>query len=305
MRWFIDTRQPSCYSKYMPFNVNRRFRDESGQVLLIVVLVAVISLTVGLAAVSRSITNTRVSTEESNSQKALSAAEAGLEAQINKANENPDAAIPELDKNFDSSTGYKATVTKNTDPQILINNAEVDVLKTEGADVWLSKYPDFTDQKSPNISVYWSANSGPCSNDAAIEIVILRGRDTTPAAKNDPILERYAVDGCSSRPGGDNNFDDASASTDRGSSVASLTLKGKKFDYRYNIPNQIINGYIMRIIPIYNDAKIGVSSDIPLPAQGFDIESEGTSGETKRKVKVFQSFPTVPIEIFPYNLFNP
>ena len=57
--------------------------SQKGQVLLLVVLASVIALTVGLAAISRSITSTRISTEESNSQKALSAAEAGIEEQIN------------------------------------------------------------------------------------------------------------------------------------------------------------------------------------------------------------------------------
>src|SRR3990167_7914471 len=57
----------------------RPARPPAGQILLIVVLAAVVSLTVGLSAISRTITNTRVTTEEANSQKALSAAEAGIE----------------------------------------------------------------------------------------------------------------------------------------------------------------------------------------------------------------------------------
>ena len=47
---------------------------EKGQTLLIVVLVMVISLTVGLSVVSKTITNLRTTTEEADSAKALSAA---------------------------------------------------------------------------------------------------------------------------------------------------------------------------------------------------------------------------------------
>src|SRR3989344_9543942 len=54
-------------------------RRQAGQILLIVILVIVISSTVGLSLVSRSITSLRTSTEEAESQEALAAAEAGGE----------------------------------------------------------------------------------------------------------------------------------------------------------------------------------------------------------------------------------
>src|SRR3989344_4715713 len=54
-------------------------RRQAGQILLIVILVIVISSTVGLSLVSRSITSLRTSTEEAEPQKAFSAAEAGIE----------------------------------------------------------------------------------------------------------------------------------------------------------------------------------------------------------------------------------
>jgi len=287
----------------MPFNTNRRYRDQSGQVLLIVVLVAVISLTVGLAAVSRSITNTRVSTEESNSQKALSAAEAGLEAQIQKANETPDENMPELNGNFEGSAKYTATSTKKNGPEVVFNDYKVPVSKSEGADVWLSLYPDFTFPTpaiSPELDIYWkNADSNSCGTGAnanpAIEIVVLRGPD-----KNDPILDRYAVDSCRGRGNG------FVAPTQDGNLTPITGKPTYVYNHRFRI-GPINNGYIVRIIPIYNDALIAVKTvgGVSLPGQGFDIVSEGTSGETTRKVKVFQSFPTVPIEIFPYNLFNP
>jgi hypothetical protein len=268
-------------------------------VLLIVVLVAVISLTVGLAAISRSINNTRTSTEESNSQKALSAAEAGLEAQIRKAAQ--DASVLDGDtltnNNFDSrnSTTFKATIKKTPEREIVFNDGLVEVSKNEGGDVWLSKYPDFSFPSpaiSPSLDVYWAnaasnnCGTGPTAN-PAIEIIVIRGAD-----KNDPTLDRYAVDHCNRG----NNFINPGSGT--------YTVKGQTFNHRFHI-NPIADGRIVRIIPIYNDAKIAVVSSVNLPPQGFTVESEGTSGEAQRKVKVFQSFPTVPIEIFPYNLFNP
>lgn len=267
---------------------------------MVVVLVAVISLTVGLAAVSRSVTNTRVSTEESNSQKALNAAEAGLEEQIKRANDNIDCVGDDciINSDFDNNSGYVATIDTTRKPFMVFNNYEVAVSKTEGADVWLSDYPDFTNSMpSVSLDIFWKNSSaggcgtGPNAN-PAIEVVVLRGPN-----RNAPQLDRYAVDGCPSRSSGFANPSGGGASVD-----------GHDFDHRFRISN-ITNGYIVRIIPIYNDAFIAartVGSPAPnLPKQGFTIESEGTAGEARRKVKVFQSFPTVPIEIFPYNLFNP
>lgn len=278
----------------------RQKNSESGQVLLLVVLVGIISLTVGLAAVSRSVTNTRVSTEESNSQKALNAAEAGLEEQIRRASQDA-SSIGEgdnpVEKKFGEGTSFNSTIRRVQGRTIIFNNGELPVSKSEGADIWLSSYPNFDLPSvpiNPVLDIYWKnengCGAGPNAN-PAVEIIVLRGPD-----KNNPTLERYAVDGCPLRS---NGFD---APTQTGN----LSTGGKPFNNRFRIPGAINNGFIVRVIPIYNDAFMGaVSTNVDLPAQGFQVESEGISGETRRKVKVFQSFPTVPIEIFPYNLFNP
>ena len=52
---------------------------EQGQVLLIIVLVMVVALTVGLSLASRSLIQVRTTGEQAESQKAFSAAEAGIE----------------------------------------------------------------------------------------------------------------------------------------------------------------------------------------------------------------------------------
>lgn len=297
----------------MPIINFRQRNSEAGQVLLLVVLVAVISLTVGLAAVGRSVTNTRVSTEESNSQKALNAAEAGLEEQIRKANQNPGdipAAGDTLDKDLGEASSFKATVRRIQGREFVFNNGELPVSKSEGADVWLSTYPNF-DNPIPNsrLTIFWNRISGAsCDNpdnpQPAIEVVILSGENANPASKNDPTVNRYAIDTCNSRNNGFTKTGIDSLSNPNPNPLQDINGNSHSFNYSYQLP-AVSNGYIARIIPIYADTEIGVRSNVSLPAQGFNVESEGTSGEAVRKVKVFQSFPAVPIEIFPYNLFNP
>jgi len=55
---------------------------QSGQALLIVILVMVIALTVGLSVAVRTTTNIRTASEDENSQRAFSAAEAGVSKRL-------------------------------------------------------------------------------------------------------------------------------------------------------------------------------------------------------------------------------
>jgi len=269
--------------------------SEKGQILLIVVLACVISLTVGLAAISRSVTNTRISTEEANSQKPLAAAEAGIEEQLNRANLANTSAI--TDRQLSNRSEFDATIEQVNGTQVLINNG-LPINQDEGADIWLSDYPDFTNPRSPNLTIMWNAPTGsnPCVA-PAMEIAFIYGAD-----RNNPNMSRYAVDPCSGRTP-PNRFTGASGST-------SISYGGTNhnFQFSYTIPTTINSGYIARVIPLYaNAGKMGVrvNNGVALPPQGFVINSTGTSGNAVRKVKVFQGYPRVPVEFFPYNLFLP
>ncbi len=57
-------------------------RNQSGQALPIILFVMAIALTIGLATVSRSVTNVRISQQQREYAEAFSAAEAGLEARL-------------------------------------------------------------------------------------------------------------------------------------------------------------------------------------------------------------------------------
>jgi len=62
----------------------KQWRQNSGQAVLIIVLVMAVALTVGLAVVSRSVTDIRISRQDEESARAFSAAEAGIEEQVAK-----------------------------------------------------------------------------------------------------------------------------------------------------------------------------------------------------------------------------
>ncbi len=267
--------------------------SEKGQILLVVVLAAVISLTVGLAAVSRTVTNSRITNDEADSQKALSAAEAGVEQLVS----NPQAS---LNVSFNNSSNVSATTKSVAGQEILINGGNV-VDQDDGVDIWLSTYSTYANQWSGNLKIYWSDDSdstacdGGSVNSTAIEIYLLTGSSTSPTTI------RYAYDPCSSRQ----TSTGFSAVTDN----AKTTILGE--DFNHSVTISVTTGIVARVTPLYADTRIAVrgytSGNIPqdLPSQGSIIESTGTAGNASRKVRVFQGYPKLPNEFFTYGLFVP
>ncbi|HZQ29660.1 MAG TPA: pilus assembly PilX N-terminal domain-containing protein [Patescibacteria group bacterium] len=263
------------------------FKEEKGQALLIVVLVMVIALTVGLSIASKTITNLRTSTEEANSQKALSAAEAGVEQAI-KTN----ASI--LTQNLSNNTSYKTDVTGVSGTNFLMNGGNP-VQQDNGADLWLSDYsPDSTkiylNPWSGNLTIKWGTTSDPCLS-PAIEVLIVSGTKASPTST------RYAFDGCAAR-----------SSSNHFSTQVTLTrstINGKDLYFQNTVPISVSSGLLGRVIPVYQNGAIGIIGSVALPSQGSTITSTGTSGNTLRKVNVFQGYPEIPSEFFQYGLFSP
>ncbi len=258
-------------------------KNESGQVLLAIVLIMVIGLTVGLSLASRSITSLRTSEEEINSQQALSAAEAGIE-QVSKTNSNIQNGI------FSNRTSYNTSIAPVSGNDFLLNGGSV-ILKDDSADIWLSDYSTdsarlYQNPWSGSLNIYWGKGSDGCTQ-AALEIIVISG------SKASPISRKYAFDPCITR-----------SSTNHFTLVSSGgTAAGVSFPFGTTI--NISSGLIARVIPLYFDAPIGLVGSVDLPSQGSLITSVGNSGTTSRKITVFQGFPTLPSEYFPYGLFSP
>lgn len=252
-------------------------KRQEGQILLIVVLAAVVSLTVGLSAVSRTITNTKVTTEEANSQKALSAAEAGIEKLLSTSNVTEQGSL-----------SNKSTFNAGADPideDEFALNAGGDIAQDEGADVWLSDEKfTLTSRWSGSLGIFWIGGTD-CTTEPAIEVTVLSGN------RNNPTMERLVYDYCSS-------------SRSNGFQIPGAGTTINRVVYNRGATTPVTNGFIARIIPIYSDAKIAARGT-GLPRQGYIISSVGKAENTKRQIKVYQGYPRIPIEFFPYNLFVP
>lgn len=261
----------------------------SGQALLLVVIVMVVLLTIGLSVASRTITNLKLSKQDEDSQKAFQAASAGIDKYINASASNPgqeSLVSAKYDTNITNvGSGLNA---------IILNNNE-SVVQDRGIDVWLSLYPNFLSQYNGTITVAWgNANEVDCAQSVggktspALELLVLTG------TRNAPVLAKYVYDGCASRRS-TNGFSPPV--------VAPIVIGGTSFPYSAVLP-AITNGLIMKVIPIYNSAKVAIQGTTAFQPQGKLIESVGTAGDATRKIIYYESYPQIPNEIFPYAIIS-
>jgi len=270
--------------------------SQKGQILLIVVITMIVALTVGLTVASRTVTQLRLSKQNEESQRAFNAAEAGIDKVLQQGGEIT------LQEALGNNSNYEVTATSYEGSQILLNNGE-EVDQDVGADVWLSTYPGFTDQiATANLTIYWGGvdQSNCITVDPVrpgLEVAILQGDIANPS------FTKFLYDACSSRTLGALS----------GTSTGPFTvpgIPGETFLNRTTVPIGIANGIIMKVIPTFNSTKIAISAvdasgnPVALPSQGSIIESTGSSGETVRKITYYQSYPQLPLEVFPYSIIS-
>src|SRR3989338_4058700 len=263
---------------------------QAGQTLLIVVLIMVVSLTIGLSIASKTITNLRTTTEEADSAKALSAAETRVAQSIK-------SGASTGQKNLSNTVTFNASIVTVSGTTLLVNGGNV-IPQDEGADVWLIAHDAslnliFTPQWNGTLTIYWGDSSGNCTN-AALEIITITGTTQT-----NPVSNRSAYDPCSTRSSS-NKFASPTSSP-----LGGVVVSGKTFYYTADITN-ITNGLLVRIIPLYTNTTMAVSGGLnALPSQGSIISSTGQAGNVTRKISVVANYSSLPSEFFSYGLVVP
>lgn len=288
-----------CAVASMNITVKMR-KNQKGQALLVVVLVMVVILTIGLSVAARTIVNLRTSTEEENSERAFSAAEAGLERALIST-----STSSITDSSLGNNAKFTADITPISGTQIPINNGTL-ISQDSGSDLWMVPHnPD----GSPNyfsappwsgfFTVYWGRDTTGDCNNAAVEVIVLMGTSASSMSS-----QHYAFDPCAARRGS-NNFQNTGPGGTVGSEPAYL------YSARIPAAGNLSNVQMARIIPLYHNDYIGVVASANLPEQGRTVSSTGAvgipgnPGETKRKITVFKGWPSLPDEYFQYVVFQP
>lgn len=265
----------------------RNYQGQKGQALLIILLVMAVGLTIGLAVVSRSVTDIGISRQEEESSRVFSVAEAGIEEALKLGGIPPDVVIGDI----------RATVTTNN-----LGGTNVFVFpgKYRAGDTqtfWLVAHDsngNLTETgryTGTTIDFYWgNENQDPDSSAPALEVLLIYKEGSNFKIK------RGAFDPNTSRA---NGFSSAE--------VGSYSLGDKTFRFRaerFNLPG---TPYVLRLKLLYNTQEqiLGIRGTANFPTQGVCYESTATAQQSgiTRKVRQCQ-FYNAPPAIFDYVLFS-
>lgn len=266
---------------------NMNIKNRKGQVLLIAVMLLATVITVVMTVAFNSTTETQVARLEADSQKALAAAEAGIEALIK---EDINASIPiESLGQFDTQgiTG-NAEVTAVSKPTFVTSLLQ----KDEQYTFYLSDYtptPPYGNPWSGSFDIYLVSEAGQCPS---IEVTVVKDTYT---------FDRYTYNTCSSPA----LISNASTAT-----LLTPPLKIETVSFNYKIDTSILvsgpapaGGLVTFVKVLGGKTKLGFqNTDTPVkvfPLQGKTVVSEArTASGVVKKVELFQSFPQIPSNFF-------
>ena len=250
----------------------------NGQAALILILIMMVSSTVALTVVQRSIGEIELSSTEEQSSKALQAAEAGVEQGLQTLISGQ--TINLQGANYQVEVGSVGTDGFVTDEDVTVNNVmEVSLLNSASVPT--------------SVDIYWSDTAdGQESPSAALEIIKYQ-----KFAANDYRIVNFSYDPDAARRE-NNNF---AAPTSNPAPVLNVS-----FAAMVSIPIAA-EDQTVRVKPVYNRARLAI---IPQPAgaQLPDLQRKITSvGQTEsgivRKIEVTRNQPSLP-QYFDFSLYS-
>lgn len=258
-----------------------KLNKRSGQILLIAVMLIAVLLTVVFSAAFVSRTDTQISKLEEENQKALAAAEAGIEAALKSGSIATFTGVLNIPSGFTGSASVSSTRTSSfTTPLIKKGDQYSFYLSTTGGS---PDAPLFTSLGAP----YYNGDLTLCStsNAFAMSVALL---------KSDGTIRRYIINPPAPQP--------LIISNARANGLGTCPA-GLNFVYRHYLNSGQIGAdnlvLFVRLVGSGTGAKIGFNGNTIFPLQGKTIVSEAKSptGVTKT-IQLFQSYPQIPAEFF-------
>src|SRR5690606_12114878 len=208
-------------------------RSASGQILVLVLLVVLVALTIGLSIASRTLSTLRNTAELDQSNRAFSAAEAGIERAL---------AMLKSDANACQSTDCSATIS-GIDAKVQVTDAggttnSFGVSNVEKDGVMQANLDAFS---GGTIDLFWGNrgdNAGAtCPNSAAIVVTFVYRHTATGAYG----MGKDAYDGWLDASRQQNNFKRAGVTVDP-TDVLTLQANETKSDYGYKVTLNVAPG---------------------------------------------------------------
>jgi hypothetical protein len=264
----------------MQNNISKQ--NKKGQILLIAVMLLATIITVVMTVAFNSTTETQIARLEIDSQKALAAAEAGIDAAIKQP---IDSTIQIGNLGQFSSQG----ISGNAQVASIAESIFVTPLlqKDEQYTLYLSNYPEFPIPWNGKFDIYLVSEATQCPS---IEVIIIK------KIVNTYEMDRYAYNTCS--PGIINNALNTTPTTEAMGVVDSVL-----FRYKTGTSISVSNGIVAFVKVLGGRTKLGFkNTDSPIvsfSSQGKTIDSEArTESGVVKKLQLFQSFPQIPSNFF-------
>jgi len=287
----------------------KKINNQSGQALLIILLTMAVVLVVVLSILSRSVTDVSVSSQDEDSLRAFSAAEAGVEKALIIGSNIDSAEI--------GNATYSVNIAAAAEGQKEFNYP-IQPFSGESVTAWFVAHDEndnlsCTVEGKPcfvgnSIKVCWGRSDSETI--PALELVVFYA--DTPGDYSTIQVARAAIDPNSSRT--PVNFFGA---PDEGV----CTILGKTYPYQKTISfadlgissgvYNTVNGLqYMSVRSLYNTSEsnpIGVSVDFAgnglLPSQGKSIDALGSSGNANRRIDVFNTYLEA-VDIFEFGIYT-
>lgn len=273
-------------------------RLQSGQMLVITLLVLTIAITIALALISRTTTDVSISNQVEDSARAFNAAEAGIEDSL-KSGQGANAQILANGSQYTSSV---ATIGGATGVFSFPTKALLGITQT----LWLTNH-----EKNGSLNDSWTTDANSIGAPyTGTTIDVCWSKETViPAMEisiwKDSIVYRRTYDPDTTR-NTSNNFSNVTASTGTNCGQTNTYRQHLTFttDFNANILTTTPM-LMMRIRPIYSDANIWIDTGTNvLPPQGSQVTSVGTSGaNVTRKIVVYQQY-RAPLNLFDNVLYS-
>ncbi|OGG30729.1 hypothetical protein A2973_03080 [Candidatus Gottesmanbacteria bacterium RIFCSPLOWO2_01_FULL_49_10] len=261
---------------------------ESGQILLITLLVLTIATTVVLSLIGRTTTDVSISNQIAESSRAFSAAEAGIEASLKSGTTGVQTLSGATSFDVQRADIGNAAGIYQFPKKVVKGTTETLWLVDHNANGSLDEHPTFT---ASSLDLCWSSES----TIPAMEVTVLY-KTAPPTSEYRVAKGAYDPDPDGARRSA-NNFSTVTAATG-GCGVGTNTTYRQRITFGSFFP--VIDPtsdtlLMLRVQPVYSDAAIVVSTVAPLPLQGTQITSTGSSGTgVSRKIVVFQQFRSPP-----------
>lgn len=292
----------------------KRLPKNSGQALLVVLLIMAVALTVGLAVTSRTVTDIEISEQTEEAARAFSAAEAGIEEALVGIGTTFGGGWTEEGVSYSST---KTSLGKDANEYLFPEASQEDEVRT----LWLADYDDLSKKYDYNqLQIFW-ANSGTTP---ALEVTIYyqTGSDYKiiryALDPLDPFARSSDPDNKFCRPDGTNcvGIFKEGVGNPLGFDQGSFSIVGKNVRYKAILDlSAASSGKLLfarfRFLYLSSGQTQALGVKVAgsgtglgnFPSQGVKIESTGQAGTSTRKVEVVRMHPAPP-GIFDFLLYS-